>query len=204
MQLTSSETEDALAVDARAREILPKLNGAVGLLDSSFRPVELARRYRDDDGQVTSIMGPVHVQSRSCVQGKLSVVGLDGLSTPPPRPERERELVELAYRVPEVGEALDLLSDPSSAGFIDLYKAFEIVIDAVGGRKKIVGNGWATMADVNAFTASANRPDVSGTAARHARQPGLPPNRTMNENQAQEFLRRLVLRWCNALLDRGA
>lgn len=183
--VTASEMEDVVTVDARAREILPIINGAVGLLDSSFHPVELARRYRDADGQVTSFMGPLRFEIRFHPKVTLSVVEIDGSVTPEPRLERERDLVELAIRVPEVGEVLGLLSDPRSAGFITLYKAFEIVMDAVGGRKKIVGNGWATTADINAFTASANRPDVSGIAARHARQPGLPPNRTMNESQAQ-------------------
>ena len=46
-----------------------------------------------------------------------------------------------------------------------------------------------------AFTASANRPDVSGKSARHARHGGWPPRYTMTLNEGREFIADLVTAW---------
>jgi len=55
--------------------------------------------------------------------------------------------------------------------------------------------GWATAGDVSAFTASANRPDVSGQRARHARVTGVPPRRSMSEKVGRQFVSSLVAAW---------
>jgi hypothetical protein len=51
-----------------------------------------------------------------------------------------------------------------------------------------------------AFTSSANRPDVGGLSARHARVDGGPPKRTMTELQARDFIGRLLRAWMDALV----
>jgi hypothetical protein len=74
---------------------------------------------------------------------------------------------------------------------------FEIVSNKVAGLDK---KGWVSAADLSAFRASANRPDVSGDQARHARMPGAPPKRTMTLTEARQIINVLVTAWLESLL----
>jgi hypothetical protein len=68
--------------------------------------------------------------------------------------------------------------------------------DAVGGLKKVAAEGWATEADINRITASANHPGISGDDARHARMKGAPgQNRTITMSEAYALVRRLIASW---------
>jgi hypothetical protein len=58
----------------------------------------------------------------------------------------------------------------------------------------------ATKDEISAFTCSANRPDVGGLGARHARINGGLPKQTMTELQAREFIGRLLCAWMDALV----
>jgi hypothetical protein len=60
-------------------------------------------------------------------------------------------------------------------------------------------SGLATKDEISAFTASANRPDISGDGARHARMAGGPPKRTMPIEQARQFISNLVRMWMDTL-----
>jgi hypothetical protein len=76
---------------------------------------------------------------------------------------------------------------------------YEIIRDAV---KPIPldNSGLATKDEISAFKCSANRPDVGGLAARHARIDGGLPKRTMTELQAHEFIGRPMRAWMDALV----
>jgi hypothetical protein len=103
---------------------------------------------------------------------------------------------ELTAR-PEVAEALTILATPDG-GWVELYKVYEIIRDAM---KPVAldKSGLATKDEIRAFTGSADRPDVSGIGARHARMGGGPPKRTMTELQAREFIGRLLRAWMDTL-----
>lgn len=75
-------------------------------------------------------------------------------------------------------------------GWVDLYKVFEIIRHNIRP-DDFVSRRWVARADLNTFTPSANRPDVSGLSARHARLPGGPPTRTMTLPEAQLLIARL-------------
>jgi hypothetical protein len=78
----------------------------------------------------------------------------------------------------------------------DVYKAWEIVEHAAGGMPKVGARGWATKADIERLTASANHPEISGDDARHARMAGTPgATRTMSMSEANALVRRLVASW---------
>ena len=84
-------------------------------------------------------------------------------------------------------------------GWHGLYKVFEIVRNDASTRS-IIKRGWATHAEIDAFTASANRPDVSGATARHARMSGNLPRHRMTDAEARSFIGRLVTAWIGANL----
>lgn len=83
-----------------------------------------------------------------------------------------------------------------------LYKVYEIVRDSFGGQAALVRHApWTTKAEITAFAGSANRPDVSGEGARHARLGGDPPRRTMSLHEGREFIGRLARHWIDDRLS---
>jgi hypothetical protein len=83
-------------------------------------------------------------------------------------------------------------------GWVELYKVHEVIRDAIQP-KKTYELGWATKADDSAFTGSANRADVSGDEARHARNSGPPPTRTMSLAEGRSYISDLVMKWLDLL-----
>ena len=104
----------------------------------------------------------------------------------------------LAATHPDVAEVLDIMGSPQPLGFVELFKVHEIIVNSTKP-KKIHKLGWATKSDDSAFTGSANRPDVSGRAARHARLPGLPPKRTMTLAEGRSYVSDLATIWLDSL-----
>ena len=70
-------------------------------------------------------------------------------------------------------------------------KVFEIVRDSVRPNK-LDRSGLASARELKAFTASANRPDVSGADARHARSSGNAPSHHMLLPEGRQFISDLV------------
>jgi hypothetical protein len=125
------------------------------------------------------------------------VTGPDGQPKPqPPSPWPDRLALAAANRT--VAEVLEIMGSLEPLGFSELYKVHEIIRDAIN-RKKIPELGWASRADDSAFTASANRADVSGSDARHARNSGPTPTRTMTLAEARSFVSGLVAKWLESL-----
>ena len=78
----------------------------------------------------------------------------------------------------------------------DLYKIHEILLDNVPG---FYQRGWVTKDQISTFTASANRKEVSGDLARHARLKGDPPKRTMTLVEARQLIGSVVTAWLDWL-----
>ena len=120
-------------------------------------------------------------------------------STAQPDPAFVSRLVQLAWTYEDVGEALKLLSY-EVLDWVTLYKVFEIVRwHTPGGERTMTSNKWISRPDLKAFTAAANRPEVGGPMARHARMAGQPPRVQMSLPQARIVIPTLVRNWCDAL-----
>jgi hypothetical protein len=101
--------------------------------------------------------------------------------------------VQLAQTHPDVAEVLDLLGSADPApDRTELYKVHEILLDNVPGFYR---RSWVTRDQISTFRASANRREVSGDLARHARLKGDPPTRTMTLAEARQLIGTLVRRW---------
>jgi hypothetical protein len=177
-----------------AQALLPIVNGIGSLKSAKFRPVKLDGQYQDGEKQHT-VVGVGTIETRSRVHAVGIITGPDGKVKPQPPPPGIA-YAELSAR-PEVAEALMFLATPGE-GWVELYKVYEIIRDAV---KPVAldKSGLATKDEIRAFTGSADRPDVSGIGARHARMGGGPPKRTMTELQAREFIGRLLRAWMDTL-----
>ena len=110
--------------------------------------------------------------------------------------------MQLAQKHSDVAEALDILGKQNaSLDWVGLYKLYEIVRHNVGNEDALLAKDWVPRADIKAFTVSANRPDISGGEARHARMPGPPPKstRVMALSEAQHVIPTLVSHWLDSL-----
>ncbi len=183
-----------------AQVLVRRVNGVARATDQGFRPVQLTGRYTAPDGttHVLAIAGTAEGRSKASA---VAAVLRNGVPVPAPPPKGPR-YVKLAEQDPDVADALRVLGQPDSLDWYDIYKAWEIVADAVGGRRQVVARGWATDADIDRLKASANHPGISGDEARHARMPGTPgPNRTMTMSDADALVRQLVARWIESHED---
>ena len=117
--------------------------------------------------------GPAAIRIRGGTP-TVTVTRPDGTVVPdPPSPWPAR--TRLAESNPDVAELLEIMGQNTQPlNWIDLRKVYEIIEHPIGERT-LVRRGWATRRQIKAFGSSANRPDVSGKDARHARVSGNPP-----------------------------
>jgi hypothetical protein len=170
-----------------ASVLLRRVNGVTRTLSSDFRPVGLTRRFDAEAGQQTAVVLADSIETRTRVN---SVTVSVGGEEPPPPPAPGPGYVQLAQTHPDVAEVLDILGNADPApDWSDLYKIHEIMLDNVPG---FYQRGWVTKDQISAFTASANRKEVSGDLARHARFKGDPPKRIMTLGEGRQLIGALV------------
>jgi hypothetical protein len=176
-----------------AEALVKRVNGAARALDPAFQTVQLRGRYTSPDGTTSVVLlGDTAAMRDKATAG---AVVIDGVPAPAPPPKGPRYL-KLAQQDPDVADALRVLGQPGPLDWYDIYKTWEIVGNAIGGPKQVAAHGWATEADINRLTASANHPGISGDDARHARMKGNPgQNLTMTMEEADSLVRRLVANW---------
>jgi hypothetical protein len=181
-----------------AQRLLSHINGLGRVYKADFRPVQLTGRY-DTPTRQHIVVAPAAFEARFRLQADGVVTGPDGQPKPnPPSPWPNR--FALAATHPDVGEVLDIMGSSEPLGWGELYKVHEIIRDAIK-RKKIAELGWASNADDSAFTASANRADVSGSGARHARNSGSTPTRTMTLAEGRSYISDLVTKLLDSLAN---
>lgn len=184
--------------DIPAERLIVRANGLGRAKSADFRPVKFSGKCTTPDGRNLHFAA-ANLESRARITATSVGIGADGQplpDSPSPWPNR----FALATTHPDVAEVLDIMGSPEPLGFVELFKVHEIIVDSIKP-KKIHKLGWATKSDDSAFTGSANRPDVSGRAARHARLPGLPPKRTMTLAEGRSYVSGLVTKWLDSLAN---
>lgn len=179
-----------------AQRVLTLVNGVGQAENSAFRPVRLSGVY-NEGGQRHVVARAETAEARSQALAAATVTAPDGTerADPPPLgPER----VNKAMRHPVAAEALGIMAKPEPTSWVDLYKVYEIMRDAMKPAS-LDQSGWATKKRFEAFTASANRPDSGGPDSRHARMPGTAPKRVMSIAAARDFIGLLLTHWLDSL-----
>lgn len=207
---------DAEKMHDAAAALLIRLNGAARLQSDNFRPVRLAGRY-DRPSASGGTESTIQITDTAHARDRVVVVAVEGIEsgervgTPTVSVDGKRvdqqgggaRYLTLAATHSDVAELLALAGNAEQLDWIELYKVFEIVKDAVSGGKDGIQALVATLDvpehDIKRFTGSANRPDVSGPDARHARMPGARPKETMTLPDGRRFIRDLVRRWLATL-----
>jgi len=191
--LSSTEFDglsDATDVKSRADAIVRRINGSYRLSGQSYDPVQATGSLKDG-GRRHAVVIADTVTVRVSV-GDVHVLA-DGTVKAPPQSAASRR-VGRAASDPAVSEALEVIGD-ADVDWPRLYKVYEIVKDDVGGQSDVDSLPGVSSAERSAFSASANRPDVSGDGARHARMGGDRPKQTMTLAEGRDFIGRLVDAW---------
>ena len=174
-----------------AGEQLDRLNGYAWLMDGAYQRVRLnGRFFRDPDRTIEQVIAGdaiqfresftvVQVESvevRATAFGVAAVTG--GAPSTPPGPAGPEHLARAATNK-ELDDLLDLVGKAERLSWIELYKVFEIIRVAVGGRDhELLATGWTTKPELSAFTGTANHHLASGIhEGRHARQKSDAPSR---------------------------
>ncbi|MDR3664388.1 MAG: hypothetical protein ACLP75_07055 [Mycobacterium sp.] len=193
--LTSPEIDnppEAGQFDKPAKSLIVRINGLGRAKSADFRPVKLSGKYTDSNGNAHLFVSPAPAELRIRGSAAGFVLGPHGQPEPdPPSPWPAR--FALAGTNSDVAEALEFMGATEPLGWVDLRKVYEIINDSIP--RKIYKMGWTTRARLSAFTGSADRPDVSGREARHARLPGLPPRHTMTLAEGRSYVSDLVTKW---------
>ena len=205
--------DDAGGLVDTANEHLARLNGYAILAVAGYQAVRLTSRFVREGGPThvhlvahdearardsVTVVASVAAETRATACVVASVV-VDGVPVAPPPPEGLRHLAR-ATTDKNVADLLALIGNAESLGWYELYKAYEIICDAVGsGQKGLLDRGWTTKVELSRFTGSANHPDASDVEARHARQAGGPPSNAMTLGEGQQFIRDLARRWLDSL-----
>lgn len=179
---------DAPAALQIAADHVRRLNGAARLERPNHHDVTLTGQIRQGERMHAVVLTDTlairtHIHTPAVTGGRTTPTTAD------PTP------IDRAAKHPEVGEVLDLLGHPDGPTLSNLYKIFEVIRDDVGGEKGLVSSGLSDKPTMSAFTATANRADISGDDARHVRGPKDPPKRSMTQEEAREFVRGLCDRW---------
>jgi hypothetical protein len=199
LEASALQDPDGQIDDDAAEALVRHMNGAARATYRGFRPVHR--------GQYTAPDGTVHIVAKGGIS--LRAQENEAFDTVEPvRPEvpgasRGSRYLKLAEQDEGVATALRILGRPEPLDWYDLYKVWEIVEHAAGGIPQVVARGWATKADIERFTASANHPGISGDNARHAWLKGKTPgqNRVMPIAEGSVFVRQLTANWIESHRD---
>jgi hypothetical protein len=202
---------DGGALVAAATEILARLNGHTMIDDAGYRLVRLRNRFVQRPGvehavvhdqavarnHVVAMAGVAEARGAAFAAG----VVVDGAASEAPTPEGPRQLLRAAANS-DADELLALIGKAEVLDWATLWKAYEIVRDAVGGKDAaVVATGWVTEDDIVNFGHAANEPSASGSAARHARRRpwNKQPTRILSIEEGRQFIRDLARRWLDSL-----
>jgi hypothetical protein len=201
--LTSPDI-DAAADDQEANDIGAKIIGRINALgsmgDPNFRLVKLSR-YTNEAGQnvVVGRMGPTLATVRT--HATATVTQPDGTAADSP-PSPWPTYLDLANTNEHVARVQEIIGREEPLGWVELYKVHEIIRRDIEP-KKLHETDWTTKERDRAFTASADRYDVSGDDARHAvDKHAEPPKSTIPINEGRSYISDLVKQWLDWLAQR--
>jgi hypothetical protein len=191
-----TEHNTALTVWAQAECLLDRANGVARMYAPSCHLVRLSGAVTQPDGKKNVFLEAHSAEIRAEALAAKTTTG--GVAETPVAPGPA--YVEMAEQDPDAADVLKLLALPEHLDWVTLYKIYEIIRSNVGGNQSLAQRDLGTASNLDAFSVSANRPDVSGDGARHARVPGdRPPKRTMTLKEARDFVSQLAHAWMHSL-----
>jgi hypothetical protein len=170
----------------RARELVSIMNGVSRVEPGTVNEIALSNlAYITEDGQRRYM--PITARSN----GVLS----EARSTSPDA----GSFIALALADHAAAKALRLFSD--DCNWPNLYRIYEVIEDSA--QPGIVQSGWATKAELQRFTKSANNPSISGDASRHGKtNTTASPAHGMSRAAATDLVARILRQWLDSRVTR--
>lgn len=184
--------KDHVEMLRRAKTMLAQMNGAALLASSSHKPVTASGQIVGPDKGEHVVVAVDSIEVRSKVNAVLVKAGAEE-PLPPPPPTGQVALGN-ATGSADAEAALRLLGD-GPLDWVNLYRILDFVRHANGGIKGIVAAGYATRAELNRFTHTANSHEATGDDSRHGALNHEPPKNPMTLEEAQTLIRSVVKRW---------
>jgi hypothetical protein len=181
------------SLEAAEQSGSPWAVGAAELLISHMNGVA---RLRTNAFAGVKIIGYDGVPGRVQVSG-VSLTSWDRNGDHGLEPDAARQEMLLAKDNVRVARAIRLLGHAGSRiDWFDLYKVYESVRADLkdGGHPELLGI-WIDKNDLNTFTESANRAEISGDGARHAELGGIASGRSMTLGEGRSVMIRAVRQW---------
>ena len=185
-----NELEDPHEALAEAKNIIAMLRSSFYLRLGLFPKIEVAGVVKvEDGGKRTSHIFPSPITLRRHIGTPTIVVS----GAPPSPPDVSREsAVEIAMRDPKVAKALRIFGSREH-NWHNLNNIFEVVQSDAGGQ--ITKAGWATRAEIDRFTQTANSAGAIGDDARHGSEKVPVPKNPMSLADADALITRIVTEW---------
>lgn len=139
---------------------------------------------------------PIELRSRVSL-AKVSTGDGDDAKDAPQPPSGVVVSLKLADRCPSYAVALHFYGQ---GDWINLYKAWEVVCDAIGNEHALIKQGWVTKKTKDRFAQTAQSRAVLGDEARHASGKYPAPKNPMTLDEATSFVHFVIGAWAKRLL----
>ncbi len=196
---TLTEPENVLSLATQAVEAA---NLVAALHIRGWYPVtcDAVAQLRGDGTRLWAKLVSTSVNASARLAPSPTVIRADGTVDEPPAPPAFNELADLVLQSEPLKRALSFLREASWAS---LYKAYEIVRDAVGGEKKLRDLRWVPNSLLTRFTRTCQSPKAIGPEARHGVEVGTPPATPLSYPDAKRVVVGLLERWVASQVAQG-
>ena len=195
--VTSMQVEDLMAI---GEQLLDAANLLAILHIPAWTAVRCntASRLREDGSVLNVKLLSAKIAATATLTPSPTVIRADGSIDPPPQPARHHEEADLVAKNDSLRTALLHLREGS---WVSLYKAYEVVRDAVGGERRLRQLNWISASLLTRFTRTAQSPKALGTEARHGVEVGMPPSNPLTDAEAKRIITDLIGSWLKFLLE---
>lgn len=192
--LTSLHLDSSTSVEeavSQAEAFLDTLDGALKLIHRDHRLTSTGTVIHiRDDGSMNTFLRPEPAALRVRVRGGVILLGGQ------PQPTNYQRWLDVAEREPAVRDALHFFKQPT---WWNLYKAYEVIRQDVGGDHALKETCFVPGADLGRFTGTAQSRTHLGDDARHGVDPDPPIPNPMTLHEAQTVIERLIRAWIDAI-----
>lgn len=186
-ELLSSEPE----VRSKANEILESVNGIGRMFDTNFRPVEIdAITEVDATGSRKNYMQFFEILKLRD-KAEVEVINAGGSIEPSSVTHRAESHLAIAQRDSKVAKTLRIFGSREH-NWHNLNNILEVIESDVG---QIAKAGWATQAEIDRFTRTANSAKALGDEARHGHDKFSAPQNPTTLGEAEELITRILKNW---------
>lgn len=147
-------------------EKLEMLNAVMQMKENNFEHIEYLGICRfDKEGNRTIFAEGITIQAKARMHAEAKIFDKYGIEKTAEYDDPYAELFQLSLKD---ARARDFLHYRGMNAWADLYKAYEIIADSVGGIKKLKKKCWVHEKDLSSFSNTAQSRKEIGDAARHA------------------------------------